>query len=82
MQQYWVGKEPYKHIAVREMAESFKNWKVGKHNAEMLSKPFPKESSHPAALIKTEYALGSEPFIALSRAGKSTASSDPVSLGS
>lgn len=61
-QQYWVGKEPYRHISVSEIAASFKNWKIGKQNAEMLSKPFPKESSHPAALVKSEYALGSKPL--------------------
>lgn len=60
LQQYWVGKEPYRHVPVAEIAAAFSNYKVGKRNAELLSKPFPKEESHPAALVTTQYALGSE----------------------
>ncbi len=60
LQQYWVGNEPYRHIPVAVIAERFKDWKIGKRNAELLAKPFPKESCHPAALVKTNYALGSE----------------------
>jgi hypothetical protein len=57
LQQYWVSREPYRHIAVRDIAERFRSWKVGKSNAEHLAKPFPKDNSHPASLVRTPYAL-------------------------
>jgi len=57
LQQYWVSSQPYKHIAVKDIAESFKTWKVGKSNAKHLATPYPKERSHPASLVTTPYAL-------------------------
>ena len=61
LQQYWVSSQPYRHIAVKDIAEAFKAWKVGKANAQHLATPFPKEKSHPAALVTTPYALSMMP---------------------
>ena len=57
LQQYWASSQPYRHVPVKDIAEAFKSWKVGKANAQHLAKPFPKERSHPAALVTTPYAL-------------------------
>ena len=57
LQQYWASSQPYKHVPVKEIAEAFKSWKVGKANEQYMATPYPKERSHPAALVTTPYAL-------------------------
>lgn len=59
LQQYWVGKEPYRFIGVREIAEAFKEYSVGRANAEALAVPF-QASPDDIALIRTKFALSSE----------------------
>ena len=60
MQQYWVGKTPYRFIGVREIAEAFKSFKVGEANAEALTMPFQPLEGEDPALVKTKHALSSK----------------------
>ena len=44
-------------MPVVEIADAFKNYKVGKTNQERLATPYPKEQGHSAALVRSPYAL-------------------------
>lgn len=61
LQQYWVGKTPYRFIGVQEIAEAFKEYKVGRTNAEALAVPYQAVPDDPA-LVKTKYALSSKAY--------------------
>ncbi|KAH9560799.1 hypothetical protein CY35_06G126700 [Sphagnum magellanicum] len=57
-EQYWAdNKHPYRYIPVTTMVESFKEFEVGRELSADLSTPFDKSASHPAALVRTKYAL-------------------------
>lgn len=45
-------------MPVATIASAFKDFSVGRQLEENLSTPFDKAKSHPAALVKTKYALG------------------------
>lgn len=62
-QQYWVGKGAYRFIGVKEIADAFKEYKTGRSNAEALAVPFPSSGGDDPALVKTKYALNSEPSL-------------------
>ncbi|KAK4782743.1 hypothetical protein SAY86_007117 [Trapa natans] len=58
-QQYWFRRdEPYRFVAVREFAEAFQSFHVGRKLAEELSSPYDRSKSHPAALTTQKYGIG------------------------
>jgi hypothetical protein len=59
-EQYWYDQgRPYQYVPVAELANAFRDFRVGKELDEQLSTPFDKSRSHPAALVNTKYALSS-----------------------
>ncbi|CAL9134814.1 unnamed protein product [Musa textilis] len=57
-QQYWSREdEPYRYVPVREFAEAFQQFHIGRALAEELSVPYDKSKSHPAALTTTRYGV-------------------------
>ena len=57
-EQYWYDqRRPYRYVPVAELANAFRDYRVGKELDEELSTPFDKSRSHPAALVTTKYAL-------------------------
>ncbi|XP_010670733.2 pleiotropic drug resistance protein 1 [Beta vulgaris subsp. vulgaris] len=58
-EQYWCREnEPYTFVTVKEFAEAFQSFHVGRKLASELSVPFDKSKSHPAALTTGTYGLG------------------------
>ncbi|XP_074562051.1 ABC transporter G family member 36-like isoform X3 [Curcuma longa] len=63
-QQYWARHEdPYRYVPVREFAESFQSFHVGRAMANELSIPFDKTKSHPAALTTTKYGVSNKELL-------------------
>ncbi|XXG63725.1 hypothetical protein AAC387_Pa05g1845 [Persea americana] len=57
-QQYWARKdEPYHFVSVKEFADSFHSFHVGRRIGHELSTPFDKSKSHPAALTTSKYGI-------------------------
>ncbi|KAK3416795.1 hypothetical protein EUGRSUZ_H02557 [Eucalyptus grandis] len=57
--QYWVRKdEPYTFVTVREFAEAFQSFHVGRKLGDELSTPFDKSKNHPAALTTKRFGVG------------------------
>ncbi|KAK3411003.1 hypothetical protein EUGRSUZ_J03025 [Eucalyptus grandis] len=57
--QYWVRKdEPYSFVTVREFAEAFQSFYVGRKLGDELSIPFDKSKNHPAALTTKKFGVG------------------------
>jgi len=57
-QQYWIHKdEPYSFITVKEFAEAFQCFHVGRELRDELAIPFDKTKSHPAALTTKKYGV-------------------------
>ncbi|KAA8541857.1 hypothetical protein F0562_023009 [Nyssa sinensis] len=57
--QYWARRdEPYHFVTVREFAEAFQSFHVGRKVGEELATPFDKTKSHPAALTNKQYGVG------------------------
>ena len=55
-EQYWERKEePYSFVTVKEFAEAFESFHVGKRLREELSIPFDKRKNHPAALTTKKF---------------------------
>ncbi|XP_065866305.1 pleiotropic drug resistance protein 1-like [Euphorbia lathyris] len=58
-QQYWEHRDqPYNFVTVQEFAEAFQSFDVGRGIGEVLSTPFDKRKSHPAALATEKYGVG------------------------
>ena len=57
VQAYWSRDEPYRFVPVTEIAEAFRNSKVGKSNAAHLEQPFEETEISNEALITKRYAL-------------------------
>ncbi|KAK9281885.1 hypothetical protein L1049_004792 [Liquidambar formosana] len=56
--QYWVRKdEPYRFVTVKEFAEAFQSFPVGRKLGDELAIPFDKTKSHPAALTTNRYGV-------------------------
>ncbi|XP_024525458.1 ABC transporter G family member 31 [Selaginella moellendorffii] len=56
--QYWSDdSRPYKYISVPSFAKAFKDFEVGQDLSIYLATPYNKDSSHPAALMKTKYGI-------------------------
>nr|AUB45106.1 ABA transporter [Camptotheca acuminata] len=57
--QYWARRdEPYDFVTVREFAEAFQSFHVGRKVGDELATPFDKTKSHPAALTTKQYGVG------------------------
>ena len=57
--QYWARREqPYRFVTVKEFAEGFQTYEVGRRIGQELSTPFDKTKNHPAALSTTHYGVG------------------------
>ncbi|KAF3450815.1 hypothetical protein FNV43_RR06904 [Rhamnella rubrinervis] len=57
-EQYWFRKEkPYNFVTVKEFADAFQSFHVGRKLGDELATPFDKSKSHPAALTTKRYGL-------------------------
>lgn len=55
-EQYWANKdEPYSFVSVKEFAEAFQSFHIGRKLGDELATPFDKSKSHPAALTTQKY---------------------------
>lgn len=52
-----MSKTPYRYIPVREFAEAFRSFQIGKVIEEELAVPFDRENGHPAALTTSKYGV-------------------------
>ncbi|KAH7845867.1 hypothetical protein Vadar_006860 [Vaccinium darrowii] len=63
-EQYWARRdEPYGFVTVREFAEAFASFHVGRKLGDELSIPFDKAKSHPAALTTKKYGVGKKELL-------------------
>ncbi|XP_077211685.1 pleiotropic drug resistance protein 1-like [Tasmannia lanceolata] len=63
-QQYWVRKdESYNFVPVKEFAEAFQSFHVGRKLGDELSIPFDKTRSHPAALTTSKYGVSKKELL-------------------
>ncbi|KAJ4707957.1 Pleiotropic drug resistance ABC transporter [Melia azedarach] len=54
--QYWANKdEPYNFVNVKEFAEAFQSFHIGRKLGDELATPFDKSKCHPAALTTKNY---------------------------
>lgn len=57
-EQYWANKdEPYNFITVKEFAEAFQSFHIGRKLGDELGTPLDKSKGHPAALDKKKYGV-------------------------
>uniref|UniRef100_A0A5B6YJY6 Putative pleiotropic drug resistance protein 1-like n=1 Tax=Davidia involucrata TaxID=16924 RepID=A0A5B6YJY6_DAVIN len=62
--QYWARRdEPYRFVTVREFAEAFQSFHVGRKLGDELATPFDKTKSHPAALTTKKYGVNKEELL-------------------
>ncbi|GAB4854144.1 transcription factor [Ancistrocladus abbreviatus] len=62
--QYWARRdEPYSFVTVKEFAEAFQSFHIGRKVGDELAVPFDKSKSHPAALTKKEYGLSKKELL-------------------
>jgi hypothetical protein len=63
-EQYWTRKnELYRFVTVKEFAEAFESFHVGRKVRDELATPFNKEKSHPAALTARKYGVKKEELL-------------------
>ncbi|THU63614.1 hypothetical protein C4D60_Mb01t17680 [Musa balbisiana] len=63
-QQYWTRRdEPYRYVPVREFADAFQSFHVGRAIGDELSIPYDKSKSHPAALTTTRYGVSKKELL-------------------
>ncbi|KAH7845345.1 hypothetical protein Vadar_000884 [Vaccinium darrowii] len=63
-EQYWARRdEPYGFVTVKEFAEAFASFHVGRKLGDELSIPFDKAKSHPAALTTKKYGVGKKELL-------------------
>ncbi|KAK1265449.1 Pleiotropic drug resistance protein 3 [Acorus gramineus] len=62
-QQYWVRQEQYRYVPVKELAEAFQSFHVGRRMGEELATPFDKSKSHPAALTTSKYGASNKELL-------------------
>ncbi|XP_019196202.1 PREDICTED: pleiotropic drug resistance protein 1-like [Ipomoea nil] len=56
--QYWVHSDkPYRFVTVKEFSEAFQSFHVGHNLGDELATPFPKATSHPAAITTKPYGV-------------------------
>ncbi|KAG5034249.1 hypothetical protein JHK87_009159 [Glycine soja] len=57
-EQYWANKdEPYSFVTVKEFAEAFQSFHVGRKLGDELATPFDMSKGHPAVLTKNKYGV-------------------------
>lgn len=57
-EQYWFDRNrPYRYVPVKEFVDKFKHFHVGRRNADELTRPYPREKSHRAALSYSRYSV-------------------------
>lgn len=63
-EQYWAHRdERYRFVTVKEFAEAFQSFHVGRRIGEELATPFDRTKSHPAALTTQKYGLPSKELL-------------------
>ncbi|XP_068648074.1 pleiotropic drug resistance protein 1-like [Aristolochia californica] len=63
-QQYWLRKEePYGFVPVKEFADAFQSFHIGRQLGEELTTPFDKTKSHPAALTTSKYGVSKKELL-------------------
>ncbi|KAJ3670859.1 hypothetical protein LUZ60_008285 [Juncus effusus] len=63
-EQYWSRHdEPYRYTPVKEFADAFNSFHVGRNISNELSKPFDKSCSHPAALTTSKYGVSKKDLL-------------------
>ncbi|KAL6334280.1 hypothetical protein AAG906_014680 [Vitis piasezkii] len=56
--EYWARKDvPYSFVTVKEFAEAFQSFHIGRKVADELASPFDRAKSHPAALTTKKYGI-------------------------
>ncbi|XP_077210380.1 pleiotropic drug resistance protein 1-like [Tasmannia lanceolata] len=62
--QYWVRKdEAYRFVPVKEFAEAFQSFHIGRKLGDELGTPFDKAKSHPAALTTAKYGVSKKELL-------------------
>ncbi|KAF5938930.1 hypothetical protein HYC85_023189 [Camellia sinensis] len=62
--QYWANKdEPHNFVAVKEFAEAFQSFHVGRKLGDELAVTFDKAKSHPAALTTKKYGINKKELL-------------------
>lgn len=78
-EQYWANKEvPYSFVTVKEFAEAFQSFHVGRKLGDELSVPFDRAKGHPAALTTKTYGVDKKEL--LKAHGVSTSHCGPHSV--
>ncbi|EEF48303.1 ATP-binding cassette transporter, putative [Ricinus communis] len=63
-EQYWTRKEePYSFISVKEFAEAFQSFHIGRKLGDELAAPFDKSKAHPAALTTKRYGVSKKELL-------------------
>ncbi|KAK7351408.1 hypothetical protein VNO77_10843 [Canavalia gladiata] len=63
-EQYWANKdEPYTFITVKEFAEAFQSFHIGRKLGDELATPFDKSKGHPAVLTKNKYGVSKKELL-------------------
>ncbi|KAI4305245.1 hypothetical protein L6164_028622 [Bauhinia variegata] len=56
--QYWADpSKPYKYLSVPEIAEAFRNSRLGRSAESLYTAPYDKSQCHPSALPRTKFAV-------------------------
>ncbi|CAN1121692.1 Pleiotropic drug resistance protein 1 [Linum perenne] len=62
--QYWARRDqPYRFVTVKEFAEAFQSFHVGRKIADELAVPYDRTKSHPAALATKKYGIGNKELL-------------------
>ncbi|KAK9141590.1 hypothetical protein Syun_010990 [Stephania yunnanensis] len=62
--QYWARRnEPYRYVPVKEFAEAFQSFHVGRKLMDELSTDFDKSKNHPAALTTKKYGVSKKELL-------------------
>ncbi|GMH11879.1 hypothetical protein Nepgr_013720 [Nepenthes gracilis] len=63
-EQYWCRRgEPYRFVTVKEFAEAFQSFHIGRKLSDKLAVPFDKSKSHPASLTTKIYGLSKKELL-------------------
>ncbi|KAJ1415870.1 P-loop containing nucleoside triphosphate hydrolase [Sesbania bispinosa] len=63
-EQYWANKdEPYTFITVKQFAEAFQSFHIGRKLGDELATPFDTSKGHPAALTKNKYGVSKKELL-------------------
>ncbi|XP_014502148.1 ABC transporter G family member 39 [Vigna radiata var. radiata] len=63
-EQYWANKdEPYIFVTVREFAEAFQSFHIGRKLGDELATPFDMSKGHPAVLTKNKYGVSKKELL-------------------